>query len=313
MTEDQCVHGSLQKYLSDPNVNEVLVNGPGRIWVERNGRLQLTEEKFSEDSLRRYVRRLLSSQGRKVDQLTPFANAVVDGGVRVHVAIPPVSRQGTCLSLRKASESPWTLSRLESTGSVKATVAAQLRAFVSEGKNIFVCGGTGSGKTSLLGALLSEVPAQERILALEDVAEIRAEHPHFLALEARPSNQEGEGCLPLSLLLREALRMRPDRLVVGECRGPEAADLLMALHTGHRGSMATIHANSARDALHRLETLALLASQNLRESALKYLVAACIQVVIHLERGTQGRRIASIAEVKGVEGANYLLRETKFS
>ncbi|MGZ3662428.1 MAG: CpaF family protein, partial [Bdellovibrionota bacterium] len=183
--------------------------------------------------------------------------------------------------------------------------------FVAEKKNIFVCGGTGSGKTSLLGALLAEVPPTQRILALEDVAELRVNHPHFLSLEARPPNQEGEGELPLARLLRESLRMRPDRLVIGECRGPEALDLLMALNTGHRGSLGTIHANSARDALHRLETLALLGAENLREGAVKTLVASSIHVVVHLEKGPQGRRLTGIAEVKGLEGGNYLLKESR--
>jgi pilus assembly protein CpaF len=305
-------HGPLRALIDDETVTEVLVNGPGEIWAERDGRLARAEGAFaSEESLRRYVRRLLGPHGRKVDPRAPFADAVIEGGIRVHVAAPPISRRGLCLSLRKPAREPWTLDRFVAGGAMSAAAAGLLRGFVLEKRNIFVCGGTGSGKTSLLGALLGEAPAHQRILALEDVAELRVNHPHFLALEARPANQEGEGALPLSRLLRESLRMRPDRLVIGECRGAEALDLLMALNTGHGGSLGTIHANSPRDALHRLETLALLAAENLREGAVKSLVASSIHVVAHLERGPTGRRLTGISEVKGVEGGTYLLREAK--
>jgi pilus assembly protein CpaF len=248
------------------------------------------------------VRRLLAPLGRKVDPREPFADAVLEGGVRVHVAVPPVARRGICLSLRKPAREPWSLERL----GLGPAEAALLRRYVSERRNLFVCGGTGSGKTSLLGALLAEAPPTERIIALEDVAELRVRHPHFLSLEARAANQEGEGAIPLARLLREALRMRPDRLVIGECRGPEALDLLMALNTGHGGSLGTIHANSPRDALHRLETLALLAAGNLREGAVKSLVASAVHLVVHLEKNP--RRVGTIMEVRGVEGGAYLLR-----
>ncbi|MGZ3652301.1 MAG: CpaF family protein [Bdellovibrionota bacterium] len=305
-------HGPLAPFLAEEGVTEILVNGPGAIWVEREGQLEKQPLGFSsEESLRRYVRRLLGPLGRKVDPRAPFADAVIENGVRLHVAVPPISRQGICLSLRKPAKEPWTLDLFANGGVLSPAAVARLREFVAEKKNIFVCGGTGSGKTSLLGALLAEVPPTQRILALEDVAELRVNHPHFLSLEARPPNQEGEGELPLARLLRESLRMRPDRLVIGECRGPEALDLLMALNTGHRGSLGTIHANSARDALHRLETLALLGAENLREGAVKTLVASSIHVVVHLEKGPQGRRLTGIAEVKGLEGGNYLLKESR--
>jgi pilus assembly protein CpaF len=267
-------HGPLAPHFADDTVTEILVNGFEEIWIERNGQLSRVPGAFAgEESLRRYVRRLLLPHGRKVDPRAPFADAVIDGGVRLHVAVPPISRHGICLSIRKPARDPW---RLDKMGLAPASLAL-LKKYVAEKKNLFVCGGTGSGKTSLLGALLAEAEPFERILALEDVAELRVVHPHFLALEARPPNQEGEGALALSRLLREALRMRPDRVVIGECRGPEALDLLMALNTGHRGSLGTIHANSCRDALHRLETLALLAAENLREGAVKQLVASAVR------------------------------------
>jgi len=306
-------HGPLRPLFDDDRVTEILVNGPGEIWAEKNGALTRADGGFSnEESLRRYARRLLSSHGRKADQRTPFADAVLAGGIRVHVAVPPISRKGICLSIRKPSREAWTLDSLEKAGAFPANMKATLRGLVKDRKNIFVCGGTGTGKTSLLSALLAEAGPAERILALEDVAELRVGHPHFLSLEARPANQDGEGELPLPKLLREALRMRPDRIVMGECRGAEALDLLMALNTGHPGSMGTIHSNSARDALQRLELLALLSAENLREGALRSLIASCIHVVVHLERTPGGgRRISSIAEVKGVDGGTFLLRETK--
>ncbi len=307
-------HGPLRALLNDETVTEILVNGPEEIWFEKAGSLRAHPGKFSgEESLRRYVRRILAPQARKVDPRAPFADAILADGVRVHVAVPPVAKRGICLSLRKPARDPWTLTRLQEVGALDAKGADLLRQLVAAKKNIFVCGGTGTGKTSLLSAFLHEVDAGERILALEDVAEIRVCHPHFLSLEARSANQEGEGEISLTRLLREALRMRPDRLVIGECRGTEALDLLMALNTGHKGSFGTIHANSARDALHRLETLALLAAENLRESALRNLIASAVQVVVFLERTEGGRKIASLAEVRGVDGGNYLLKETKLS
>lgn len=306
-------HGPLGPLFADEAVTEILVNGPGEIWFEKAGGLERFPGGFAgEESLRRYARRLLAPRGRKVDHAAPFADATLEGGIRVHVAVAPASRAGTCLSIRKPPREAWTMRRLEEAGALTPEAAALLRGFVTARKNIFVCGGTGSGKTSLLSALLGEAAAGERIIALEDVAELRAAHPHFLSLESRPANGEGEGELPLRRLLRESLRMRPDRLVVGECRGPEALDLLLALHTGHRGSMGTIHANSPRDALARLELLALLAAENLSEAGLKPLVASCIHVVVHLAREEGRRRVASIAEVRGVDSGCYLLKEICF-
>jgi pilus assembly protein CpaF len=307
-------HGPLLPLVQDEGVTEILVNGPEEIWFERAGVLQRLHSSFSGDeALRRYVRRLLAAQGRKIDQRAPFADAMVEPGFRLHVAAPPVARKGLCLSLRKPALHPWTLDRLVSAGALTQDGVELLRKFVVERKNIFLSGGTGTGKTSFLGALTANVPESERIVALEDIAEIRSLHPHFLCLEARPANQEGEGEISLRRLLREALRMRPDRLIVGECRGSEALDLLLALNTGHGGSMGTIHANSPRDALQRLETLALLAAENVREGALRSLIAGGIHVIVQLERGSRGRRVAVIAELRGLDGGTFLLKETRFS
>jgi pilus assembly protein CpaF len=308
--EEYFGHGPLAAFFTDESVTEILVNGPAEIWVERNGTLERIALNFkNEESLRRYIRRLLSQAGRKVDLQAPFADAVLADGSRLHVAGPPIAKRGYCLSIRKFSKCPWSLARLEASGSLTAKSSALLRSLVKNRKNILVAGGTGTGKTSLLGALLGEVAVSERTVLLEDIAEIKANHSHLISLEARPANQEGEGEINLKRLLREALRMRPDRLVVGECRGAEALDLLLALNTGHHGSMATIHANSPREALARLETLALLAAENLREGAVKSLVAGSVQFVAQLARTENGRKLVSLAEIKGVDGEKYLLKE----
>ena len=307
-------HGPLADPLGDPAVTEILVNGPAEIWLERDGKLSRAPGAFSsEESLRRYVRRLLASRGRKVDQREPFADAKLDCGSRLHVAGPPIACRVYCLSIRKFSALPWNFDRLQAQGTLSARAAQFLAEAVAARKNILVAGGTGSGKTSLLGALLSAADPAERIILLEDVAEIRAEHPHLIPLEARPANQEGEGRVDLRRLLRESLRMRPERLVVGECRGPEALDLLLALNTGHPGSMATIHANSPREALSRLETLASLASDNLRDSVVKALVCGSVQLVLQMERTPNGRRLTRAAEIRGVDGGAYLLKEIDLS
>lgn len=304
--------GPLKALLADPDVTEILVNGPDAIWFEREGVLSKTDLRFSsEESLRRYARRLLSGAGRKIDQLSPFSDCIAGNGTRVHVAIPPVAKNGYCLSIRKPRTGGWTLDSLFERGFLDQGQMAYLREALSARKNLFLCGGTGSGKTSLLGALVSEVSPQQRLICLEDVAEVSSVHPHFLTLEARPANQEGEGEQSLRRLLREALRMRPDRLIIGECRGPEALDLLMALNTGHSGSMGTIHANSPRDALGRLEMLALLGAENLSDRAVKSLIASSVHVIIHIERSRGARKIASISELAGVDGGTYLLREAR--
>jgi pilus assembly protein CpaF len=303
----------LSDLMADPGVSEILVNGPSEIWAERNGSLALTPHAFSgEDALRRWVRGFLSERGRKVDHSSPFADCSLPDGSRVHVVGPPVSRRGLCLSIRKFPQAPWTLEALQRQGVFSAACVAYLKDSVRARRNIFLSGSTGSGKTSLLGALIGEVTEEERIVALEDIAEIKTTHPHFLSMEGRPANQEGEGRIELRRLLRESLRMRPDRLVVGECRGAEALDLLLALNTGHHGSMGTIHANSPRDALQRLETLALLAGENLGNQALQNLILGGVHIVAQLERRGGRRAVSSIVEVKGCDGGRFLLKEMNF-
>lgn len=311
---EECVlPAGLAGLLGDPAVTEILVNGPGEIWAEKEGALSLTGLSFAgEEPLRRWVRGFLSERGRKVDHASPFADCSLADGSRAHVVAPPVSRRGLCVSIRKFPEEPWSLSALRERGAFSAGCEAYLMEAMAARKNIFLSGSTGSGKTSLLSALLAEVPFHERIISLEDIAEIKTSHPHFLAMEGRPPNQEGEGRIELRRLLREALRMRPDRIVVGECRGAEALDLLLALNSGHHGSLGTIHANSPRDALQRLETLALLAGENLGTQALQNLILGGLQIVVQLGRVNGRRRVTSVAEVKGVDGGRFLLKELNF-
>lgn len=300
----------LAAWLGNPAVTEILVNGPQEIWVEEEGRLRLTGAAFAgEEALRQYTRRLVGAAGRQIDFLHPFVDCSLADGTRLHVAGPPVSRRGFCLSFRKFRAEPWSLDQLAAAGAVSRRAEDYLRACVRNRRNVFFAGGTGTGKTTFLSALLGEADPGERLVALEDVAEIRVRHPHFLSLEARPANQEGEGALPLRRLLREALRMRPDRILFGECRGDEALDLLLALNSGHPGSMGTVHASSAREALQRLEALALLGAANISEGALKSLIPGAVHVIVQLERKDGRRGIAAIVEVKGVDEGRYLLRE----
>ena len=317
LDEDRMValfgHGPVEPFFKDASVTEILVNGFETIFVEREGKMECSGVSFlGDDWLRLWVKRILSEQGRRIDQASPFADATLADGSRVHIAFPPIAKKGVCVSIRKSSPGGWTLEKLAQNGNYSPRHLTFLREALRQRRNIFISGGTGSGKTSLLAALLSECSPAERIIALEDIAELKPNHPHFLSLESRSANQEGRGEIPIHRLLREALRMRPDRLVIGECRGVEALDVLMALNTGHSGSMGTIHANSPRDALRRLETLALLKSENLSETALRNLILGAVNVVVQLSRENGRREICSLVEVKGFDAGNLLLKEIAF-
>ena len=307
--EEYFGHGPVAVFFRDPAITEILVNGPSEIWIEREGRLEKTSAAFlSASSLERYSRRLLLGAGRRVDRKNPFADARLADGSRLCVAIEPAVRNGMHLAIRKFQTERHSLDALEKSGSISAKVRLQLEEFVRVGKNIFVCGGTGSGKTTLLNALASLVPPNERILTLEDITELQIAHPHVVQLEARPPNTEGEGEIDIRSLLCRALRMRPDRLIVGECRGREALDLLQALNTGHRGSMGTIHANSAREALSRLEVLSLMEAKNINPESIRQYIASAVQVIVYLERKNGARAVQSMHEVRGVQDGIYLLK-----
>ena len=285
--------GPLAPLLADPQVTDVLVNGT-RVWVDRGeGLHQVAVPLGSVDDVRRLAQRLTASAGRRLDDAAPYADARLPDGTRLHAVLPPVATEGPYLSLRTFRQRPFTLDELVRQGTVPRPVAPVLAAIVAARLAYLVTGGTGSGKTTLLNTLLGLVPATERIVLVEDAAELRPVHPHVVGLQARTSNVEGSGAVGLSDLVRQALRMRPDRLVVGECRGGEVVDLLAALNTGHDGGAGTLHANAPTDVPARLEALGLLGG--LPRAALHAQVAAALQVLLQVRRGPQGRLLESVS------------------
>ncbi|MEU9731230.1 TadA family conjugal transfer-associated ATPase [Streptomyces sp. NPDC048002] len=290
--------GPLEPLLADPSVTDVLVSAPDRVWVDRGGGLELTAVRFPDASaVRRLAQRLAAVAGRRLDDARPWADARLPDGTRLHAVLPPVAVGCTCLSLRVVRPRAFTLDELMAAGTVPPGGDRVLRALVEARLSFLISGGTGSGKTTLLSALLGLVGPGERIVLAEDSAELRPDHPHVVRLESRPANQEGAGLVTLQDLVRQALRMRPDRLVVGEVRGPEVVHLLAALNTGHEGGSGTVHANAAADVPARLEALGTAAG--LDRAALHSQVAAALSVVLHLARGRDGRR--RIAEVHVLE------------
>ena len=296
--------GPLEALVQDPDVDEIMVCGLRRVWVERHGRLQETDVAFaSEAELRHVIERILSPVARRVDESQPLADARLPDGSRVNVVIPPLALDGPVLTIRRfrrRGHSPEELVACE-------TLSEPLRAFLERAVvarlNILVCGGTGAGKTTTLNALSSYIGGDERVVTIEDAAELRLRQPHVVRLEARPPNVEGRGEVTIRALVRNALRMRPDRIVVGEVRGAEALDMLSALSTGHDGSMCTIHAGTPAEALRRVETLALMAGVGLPHAAIREQVASALQLVVCQARGGDGRRrVVSVAEVTRMAG-----------
>lgn len=309
MENEFSYYGPISKLMNDESVTEILINGASNIWVERGGVLEKTDLQFlSDESLQRLIRIFLSFSGRKVDKKSPFADARLPDGSRVCVIANPAVNGGAHIAIRKFPKKRFSLEDLRVKHFLSDKAFQYLVAAVGARKNIFLSGGTGSGKTTLLNALIDLVPAHDRVITLEDISELCPGHAHVVRLEGRPPNIEGEGEISLRMLLRAAMRMRPDRIVVGECRGVEALDVLQALNTGHAGSMGTIHANSPRDALSRLELLALLGAENLNPQVLKTYIASAIHIVVQIERTDKGRKIGSIQEVKGIENGIFLLR-----
>ncbi|MCI4063812.1 TadA family conjugal transfer-associated ATPase [Micromonospora sp. R77] len=284
--------GPLAPLLADPEVTDVLVNGT-RVWVDRGqGLHQVAVPLGTVDDVRRLAQRLIAATGRRLDDAAPYADARLPDGTRLHAVLPPVATDGPYLSLRTFRQRPFTLDDLVRQGTVPRPVAPVLTALVAARLAYLVTGGTGSGKTTLLNTLLGLVPTTERIVLVEDAAELRPVHPHVVGLQARTSNVEGSGAVGLTDLVRQALRMRPDRLVVGECRGAEVVDLLAALNTGHDGGAGTLHANAATDVPARLEALGMLGG--LPRAALHAQVAAALQVLLQVRRGAEGRLLESI-------------------
>ena len=308
--------GPLEPLLRDPAVEEVMVNGPAAVWVERNGRLERAEVAFaSEADLRHAIERIVAPLGRRVDEASPLVDARLPDGSRVSVVVPPLSLDGPILTIRRFRPRGMTPEDLTAAGTLTPGLRDFLRRCVAARLNLLISGGTGSGKTTTLNALSRFIPAGERIVTIEDAAELRLQQPHVVRLEARPANLEGRGEVTIRRLVLGALRMRPDRIVVGEVRGGEALDMLLAMSSGHDGSMSTVHAGSPEEAIRRVETLALMADVALPHAAVRERVAEALDVVVHQERGRDGaRRVVAVSEVLRAAGGAatrevYLLRD----
>ncbi len=296
--------GPLEPLLADPSVDEIMVNGPGAVWVERAGRIEPTAVMFaSTRELRHAIERILAPLGRRVDEATPLVDARLLDGSRVNVIIPPLALDGPLLTIRRFRRRGFTPDDLVAAGTVSEGLRDFLASCVRARLNLLVSGGTGTGKTTLLGTLAGFVDPAERVVTVEDAAELRLTQPHVVRLESRPASLEGRGEVTIRALLRNALRMRPDRIIVGEVRGAEALDMVMAMGSGHDGSLGTIHAGSAEEALRRLETLALMADVALPHAAVREQVAGAVDLVVQLARDHDGRRVVkSVSEVTRVAG-----------
>jgi pilus assembly protein CpaF len=295
--------GPIEPLLRDETIADILINGPRKIYVERRGKLELTKLHFRNDAHVLHVaQRIASSVGRRVDESSPMLDARLADGSRVNVIIPPLSLKGPCISIRKFSRSAMDFSKFVQLGTVSQSLARALEIAARCRLNIIISGGTGSGKTTLLNALSSMIDHGERIITIEDAAELQLQQPHVLQLETRPANIEGNGEVIQRDLVRNALRMRPDRIIVGEVRGAEAFDMMQAMNTGHNGSMSTVHANSARDALGRIENMILMASVSLPTRAIRGQMVSAIDLIIQTERMRDGvRRVTEVVEVVGLE------------
>ncbi len=303
--------GPLEAPLRDPEITEIMVNRPEQIFVERRGRIELTSLAFEDEaSLRRVIDRIVSTIGRRVDESEPMCDARLKDGSRVNVVIPPVAIYGPCLTIRKFGREVLTPERIVATGGSSEAILEFLQAAVRTRLNIIVSGGTGSGKTTLLNVLSGFIPSDERIVTCEDAAELRLRQVHVISLESKPANVEGRGQISIRELVRNALRMRPDRIIVGEVRGGEALDMLQAMNTGHDGSMSTVHANNPRDTIGRLETLVLLAGTELPSRAIRGQIASAVNIIVQTERLRGGsRKIVSVAEVFGTATGEVGLNE----
>ncbi|HEX9697023.1 MAG TPA: CpaF family protein [Actinomycetota bacterium] len=310
-TDDILGFGPLEPLLSDPEITEVLVNGPYTVFAERHGKLTLTNARFQDEAqLRHTIDKIVGRIGRRVDEASPYVDARLPDGSRVNATIPPISIDGATLSIRKFSKDPYTAEHLVGFGTVTQSVAEFLEACVRGKVTILVSGGTGAGKTTTLNVLSSFIPADERIITIEDAAELRLQQPHVVRLESRPPNIEARGEITIRDLVRNSLRMRPDRIVVGEVRGGEAMDMLQAMNTGHEGSISTVHANTPRDALSRIETMCLMAGMDLPVRAIREQTSSAIALIVHQSRLKDGtRRVTHVTEVTGMEGEVITLQD----
>jgi len=303
--------GPLEDFLADEAITEIMVNGPGQVFVERNGRIELTGQTFMDDeSVLGVIERIVAPIGRRIDESQPYVDARLPDGSRVNAIIAPLSLIGPCITIRKFSKRALTVDDFIAFGTWTRSAAEFLRLCVLMRKNIVVAGGTGSGKTTLLNVLSGFIPPTDRIVTIEDAAELRLVQPHVIRLEARPPNIEGRGAITIRDLVRNALRMRPDRIIVGECRSGESLDMLQAMNTGHDGSLTTVHANSPRDVISRLETMVLMSGLELPSRAIREQIASAIDLVVHESRLSDGsRKVTCISEVVGLEGLQIVMQD----
>ncbi len=303
--------GPLEDLLADESVTEIMVNGPHQVYVERGGRLQLTDLQFSDDaSVLAIIERIVAPLGRRIDESQPYVDARLKDGSRVNAIIPPLSLIGPSITIRKFAKKKLTVEDFIRFGTWNADAARFMDVCVKLRKNIIVAGGTGSGKTTLLNLLSSFIPETERIVTVEDAAELKLAQPHVVRLEARPANVEGKGAVTIRDLVKNCLRMRPDRIIVGECRSGEALDMLQAMNTGHDGSLTTVHANSPRDVVSRLETMVLMSGMELPSRAIREQIASAVDIIIHESRLADGsRKVTAITEVTGMEGQQIVMQD----
>ncbi len=303
--------GPLETFLADEDITEIMVNGPNQIYVEKNGKLILSDQSFMDDaSVMAIIERIVSPLGRRIDESQPYVDARLTDGSRVNAIIHPLSLIGPCLTIRKFSKTPFTDQDLIRFATITPEVAEFIRICVILRKNIIVSGGTGSGKTTLLNVISSYIPQQDRIVTIEDAAELQLKQEHVVSLEARPPNIEGKGAVTIRDLVRNSLRMRPDRVIVGECRGGEALDMLQAMNTGHDGSLTTVHANAPRDVISRLETMVLMSGMELPVRAIREQIASAIDIIVHESRFSDGsRKVTNVTEIVGQEGEQITMQD----
>src|SRR5690348_1739499 len=303
--------GPLEELLADPAVSDIMVNGPDQTYVERKGKLEIAQIQFrDEEHLFQIAQRIVNKVGRRIDQTTPLCDARLQDGSRVNVIIPPLSLRGTAISIRKFSEKPITLDMMKGFGSMSDKMATVLKIAGATRMNVVISGGTGSGKTTMLNALSKMIDPGERVITIEDAAELRLQQPHWLPLETRPANLEGQGAITIRDLVINALRMRPDRIILGEIRGPECFDLLAAMNTGHDGSMATLHSNSPRECLARMENMVMMSDIKVPKEAISRQIADSVDLIVQVKRLRDGsRRTTNITEVIGMEGDVIVTQE----
>jgi pilus assembly protein CpaF len=303
LTDEAVGLGPLEQLLADPSINEIMVVDPSTIFIERHGKLESSSARFTDDErVRNVIERIVTPLGRRIDESSPLVDARLRDGSRVNAIIRPLALRGSCITIRKFARTPLTMDRLVELGALDRRMAIFLQRSVQGKKNVVISGGTGSGKTTLLNVLSAAIPEAERIVTIEDAAELRLAQPHVVSLETRPANLEGRGEMTIRDLVKNALRMRPDRIVVGECRGGEALDMLQAMNTGHDGSLTTTHANSAREAVARLETLVLMAGLELPVRAVREQIAGSVNLIVQQSRLSDGsRKIIGISEVVGID------------